>query len=691
MSDKFITLKGGLDLATPPSAVPPGAVSESLNYYEAVKGGYTRIAGYEKFDGQPAPYDTSYWLVVIEDWDLRTTLPSPVTAGAPIVVDTVTFTALGYYLSADGTIAYVVAVDPVGDIPVDLDVAPFTFDTTCSITSADQRGETVEEVDFENLRLAQAARRDLIGAVPGVGGVVGVGQIDGDAIAWQDDGTGDLKAYKSSASGWTAIEYAQLVVCAATTAPIRGDVCNTATQTVLGVFEYLDDAGVVDPTKQIIAFHNTTGVPLVALDTVTRDSDSANIGDVQTLIPYTFASGGRVRSILFNFFAGASTRYLYFTDGVNVAGVYKPEYNCIQPIATNYRLLDDVFSHVFAHGESLWLSTPYGTAITSVPGEPEVLNGFLGSVEWGAGDIITGFGSSGTDLLHIFTKNTVQAVKGTGVSDFYRYVVSDTAGAKDDSIVAMDDIYSVSARGVNTLKRTAALGGFNASTISDDIQPLMRELNALEVTGSVSLKELNQIRLYFGERFLMLSRVPYFTSSGNEAIRLGITEGRYDTSVDCINSGEDSAGAERVLFGSSDGFVYEADVGTSFAGGVITSSLTLHRNDLGSPEMRKRFRSINVECVANSFFTIRMYYAMNNGRKTFNAKELTVDGASSGGYDVAEYDYAVYDAYPLTRPRAQLVGTGYNIEFSFYHQDDLTPTYTITGYTLRYSNRGLTR
>jgi hypothetical protein len=189
----------------------------------------------------------------------------------------------------------------------------------------------------------------------------------------------------------------------------------------------------------------------------------------------------------------------------------------------------------------------------------------------------------------------------------------------------------------------------------------------------------------------MLSRVPYFTSSGNEAIRMGITEGTYDVSVDCIHTGETDSGAERVVFGSDDGFVYEADVGTSFAGGPITSSLTLHRNNLGSPEMRKRFRNINVECVAGSYFDLRMYYAMNDGRKTFNAKELTVDGASSGGYDYAEYDYAVYDAYPLTRPRAQLVGTGYNIEFSFYHQDDLTPPFTLTGYTLRYSNRGLTR
>lgn len=687
MSDKFVTLKGGLDLATPPSTVSAGAASEALNYFEAVKGGYTRIAGYEKFDGQAAPYDTSYWLVVIEDWDLKTSA-TPVVVGASLTVDTVVFEVVGFYLNVEETICYVICIDPVGTIPDDLDTSPVTFDTTCSITSAYERGEDDEDTDKNNLRAAQGVYRALIGAVPGSGTVNGVAQINGDALAWRDDGTGDLLAYKSSSTGWVAVDYAQLVVCAATTAPSRGDECNSGAQTVLGVYDYLDDDGVIDVTKQIIAF---TGTALAALDTVTRDSDSANIGNVESLIPYTFSAGGKIRSILYNFFAGADTRYLYFTDGVNMAGVYKPEYNCIQPIATNYRLLDDVFTHIESFGESLWLSTAYGTAITSVPGEPEVLDGFLGSVEWGAGDVITGFGVSGTDLLHIFTKNTVQAVKGTGPSNFIHYTVSDSVGAKDDSLVTMDDIYSVSARGINTLKRTAALGGFNASTISDDIQPLMRELNPLDYTGSVSIKELNQIRLFFGNRFLMLSRVPYFTSSGNEAIRMGITEGKYDASVDCISSGERADGSERIIFGSDDGFVYETDVGTSYAGDPITSSLTLHRNNLKSPEMRKRFRSVSIECSSSSFFDIRMYYTMNDGRKTFNAKDISVDGASSGGYDFAQYDYAVYDAFPLARPQVQLVGTGFNIEFSFYHQDDLTPPFSLTGYTLRYSNRGLTR
>jgi hypothetical protein len=480
-----------------------------------------------------------------------------------------------------------------------------------------------------------------------------------------------------------------MVVCAATAAPIRGDVCNTATQTILGAFEYLDNAGVPDTTKQILAVHNTTGVALTTSDTLVRDSDSVTIGAVQALIPYQFDAGGRVRTLLHNFYASASTRYIYIVDGVNTASVYKPAYNCIQPIASNYRNLDDTFTQLRAHNSRLWLATDYGTAITSVADEPEVLDGFLGATEWGAGDVITGFSHTGTDLMHTFTENTIQALKGSGTDDWYKYVVSDTLGAKPDTTVALDDVFSISNRGISSLKRSASLGGFDAGTISDAIQPLMQEFNLLTPTASVAIKTLNQMRFFFADRFLSVSRVPY-NANGNEGIRYGITEGLYNVGVACIDNGDDANGNERILFGGDDGLVYQADKGTSFDGDVIVSSLTLHANHVGSPQMRKRFREIDLEVNASSPVSLRVYYTMNEGRKTFLAKDLEISGGSDG-WDEGQYDHAVYDAYPLSRSAIKLVGTGHNVEFSFYHSDENTSAFTLTGYTLRYTNRGLTR
>jgi hypothetical protein len=47
-------MRGGLDLVTPPVAMPPGRLVAAVNY-ESDVAGYRRIGGYERFDGRPPP------------------------------------------------------------------------------------------------------------------------------------------------------------------------------------------------------------------------------------------------------------------------------------------------------------------------------------------------------------------------------------------------------------------------------------------------------------------------------------------------------------------------------------------------------------------------------------------------------------------------------------------------------------
>lgn len=48
-------MKGGLDLESTPQEIPAGAMILAHNYHVKAGGGYTRIGGYERFDGQPSP------------------------------------------------------------------------------------------------------------------------------------------------------------------------------------------------------------------------------------------------------------------------------------------------------------------------------------------------------------------------------------------------------------------------------------------------------------------------------------------------------------------------------------------------------------------------------------------------------------------------------------------------------------
>ena len=56
----LIQLQGGLDLVTPTLSLPPGVARDSVNFEVAITGGYSRIPGYERYDGRPNPSDAIY-------------------------------------------------------------------------------------------------------------------------------------------------------------------------------------------------------------------------------------------------------------------------------------------------------------------------------------------------------------------------------------------------------------------------------------------------------------------------------------------------------------------------------------------------------------------------------------------------------------------------------------------------------
>ena len=60
---KYFPLTGGLDLVTSPIKVKPGRLLASKNYEQGILGGYTRIEGNERTDGQPLPSEASYWIL----------------------------------------------------------------------------------------------------------------------------------------------------------------------------------------------------------------------------------------------------------------------------------------------------------------------------------------------------------------------------------------------------------------------------------------------------------------------------------------------------------------------------------------------------------------------------------------------------------------------------------------------------
>lgn len=57
---QWIAFNGGLDVATPAMQKAPGTLIDAQNFEQGVNGGYSTIAGYERYDGQAKPSDATY-------------------------------------------------------------------------------------------------------------------------------------------------------------------------------------------------------------------------------------------------------------------------------------------------------------------------------------------------------------------------------------------------------------------------------------------------------------------------------------------------------------------------------------------------------------------------------------------------------------------------------------------------------
>ena len=67
---KHFPLQGGLNEVTPPLSLKGGELFGVSNYEPGAKGGYRRIDGYERLDGQPAPSEASYWILNFDAGDI---------------------------------------------------------------------------------------------------------------------------------------------------------------------------------------------------------------------------------------------------------------------------------------------------------------------------------------------------------------------------------------------------------------------------------------------------------------------------------------------------------------------------------------------------------------------------------------------------------------------------------------------
>jgi hypothetical protein len=665
-----IRLAGGMDQVTPTLSLKPGIVRRAANFECSVTGGYTRIAGYERFDGRPNPSDARYLL-------LSGTFIGAVALGATVTGGT------------SGATGKVIAL-PEGQLVITRQVgifAPGEYLTVSAVIV--MTGIEIVGVEADGLTdatykfLAAEDYRADIGAVPGSGPIRGVAFYDGDVYAWRNNaGATMLGMYKSSGSGWTAVPYYAVFDFNS------GSLEMFAGETIVG-----HTSGATALLKAVVlqsgawssgnaagyaVFTNMTGTPvlneLIYIDGVKH---ARYQGAYSAITPLP---GGRVQPVVANFGGGQTNKRLYFCDGVNSA--YEFDGETLVPIRTT--MTPDVPTRIQVHKQHLFLAFGHSLQFSGI-GNPYSWSPIFGAGEIAMNDVITQLlplpGDQSSGALAVYTKTDTSVLYGSSSENFALSNFNVGTGGLANTGQNLDQSYILSERGVMGLGTTLNFGNFATASLTMNLRPFIQVRRNL-ASASVVNREKGQYRVFFSDGYGL-----YLTIANGQY--MGAMPVQFPDSVLCCTEGATVDGNETSFFGSSNGFVYRLDAGTSFDGDNIPSNITLVYNSTNSPRILKRYRRASVEMTGDSYADFGFGYDL--GYRTPELEQPSDDVYSndlrSAFWDSFIWDNFIFDGRDISPSEIEVTGTAENMAIRLSSVSNLLKPFTVNSIIVHYTMR----
>lgn len=566
----------------------------------------------------------------------------------------------------------------------DLDVSGATQAVADGITT-----ENDAPTDEAHVQYKQAATDDAraqITAVPGSGAVLGTAVYKGVGYAVRNNAGGTAAVlHKSTPTGWQAVSLGFKVrftvglVAAITegatvtgaTSGATGVVRRVVVQT--GTFAGGDGAGYLVIMSITGTFQNAEKLQIGGTDRATVSGTQT----AQVLLP-----NGRFEFRVTNFYGHSSTVRLYGVDGVNRGFEYQdsPAFFC--QIETG--MTADAPNHIGVHNEQLFYSFQGGSVQKSGVGDPVIWQVSLGAGEIAIGDECTGFLEELGGTLFIFALSKtlyLTGKEGTYLLDKF----NNDVGARPGTMQRIGQGVYLDDRGFALLAASQNFGNFSYNSFSALIKPLIEQIK-LTGTASVVARDKNLYRCFFADgRFVSIG------FNGRKVV--GITTSSYSKVVRCAFSGEDSAGAEMLLFGSDDGFVYRADRGTSFDGAEIQSFLRPVFHHSRSPSRRKRYRRAQFDVAVQGPCAIQIGVDYSFADPDEPGEPIsTIEMEGGGGlWNVSDWNEFKWNTGVGSSAICKLEGSGINIGFIIACSSAVDAPHTLQGVTLHHSQRRLNR
>jgi hypothetical protein len=670
---ELIRLNGGLDQVTPTLSLSPGVARRAANFECAVNGGYSRILGYERFDGRPSPSAANYNI-------LSCTFLSTVSVGDTVVGSS--SAATGKVISVTANSVIITRETGTFLSGEQLSVAATPAATINQILGVDPDGET----DAIYRGLAANDYRSDIQAVPGAGPVRGVAYYDSYVYAWRNNAANTrLDLYKSSAAGWVLVPYfLQIHFDAGTHEIFPGEtmVGHTSGATALvKVVIVLSGSWAAGNAAGYIVFTNLVGVPINNEWIYVGGTKHAEFDGVHSSIAPL--PSGRVQPVVANYGGGAQNKKIFYVDGVNQA--YSFDGETVVPIRTT--MSPDVPTRVAFHKQHLFLAFGASLQFSGIA-NPYVWDPILGAGEIAMNENITNLlilpGDQTSGALAVYTRNDTSVLYGSSSEDFRLSTFNSGTGAIPYTAQNMDQAYVLDDRGVVSLGTTLNFGNFLPASLTMNIRPFLSVRKNLATASTVD-RDKGQYRVFFSDGyglFLTILNAKY----------LGAMPVQFANPVLCAFETEDSEGNATAFFGSSNGYVYQMERGTSFDGLEIAANLNLIYNSIKSPRMLKRYRKASVELTGDAWAEFAFGYDLGYRSQQI---DQPVDAAyendlRSAFWDSFTWDQFVWDGQELSPNEVDVTGTAENIAIRISSVSAILKPFTVNSILLHYSiRRGL--
>ena len=165
--------------------------------------------------------------------------------------------------------------------------------------------------------------------------------------------------------------------------------------------------------------------------------------------------------------------------------------------------------------------------------------------------------------------------------------------------------------------------------------------------------------------------------------------------ISSVCSAEDSNGFEVIYGGFDDGYVRKLDSGTSFDGQSVPSFIRTAYHNYGSPQVKKRFRDLNLEVNADTATTLTIQPSLDYGG-TFTPKTspsattytVNVTADQWNEDDISNDDTGIT---VVATERLKINGIGTNMSLIIKNESIYDKPITLQGVVVNYSPRGIRR